>query len=60
MLKTVGCQGYLDIEYLDKETEIVGPTSYKADCHIKTTTLPQWVYGDWGVSEEDYDVLEDY
>ena len=60
MIEIVGSQAYMDIEYVDKNPEIVEPDPCRFDILVPPRNYKYFSI-DWGIQDEDdFDVLEDY
>ena len=58
MIETVGCQGFMDVEYLDRPIEMIGPDPYK-DNKLIDFSYHKNAFYDWGILDVDYDLIED-
>lgn len=58
MINTVGCQGFMDIEYLDRPIEMIGPDPNK-DNKIIDFAYHKNAFYDWGILDNDIDLIED-
>ena len=59
MIEVVGYQGYMDIEYVDGAEEFVSPDPDKLN-KPKDFNNQKWYRYDWGVTEDDIRIIEDY
>lgn len=58
MIKTVGCQGFMDVEYLDRPIEMISPDPRKTNRLIDFSYHKNAFY-DWGIQDDGFDLIED-
>lgn len=57
MIETVGCQGFMDVEYLDGSEELIGPDPNKTSKPIHLSSRNSAFY-DWGIQDDEIVLIE--